>query len=124
VLALSTPVWLIEGAAYYLVALGFDLQPEFETFGVMIAAMLVLTSVSNLATSIPSSSGAVRPFEFFAKESLVFLGVSSSVALAYAVVLHITVLLPVIVTGLVYLAVQNIGVSELTRKRSAPDEPH
>jgi len=124
VLALSTPLWLAEGVAYYLVALGIERQTKFETFGVMIAGMLLLTSVSNLATSIPSSSGAFESFKFFAKETSVFLGMSSSATLAYAVVFHIMVLPPVIVTGLVYLAVQDISVSKLTHKRPAADERH
>lgn len=117
VLALSIPIWLIEATMYYLVALGFDLQDQFDSLALMIAAMLVLTSMSNLATSIPSSQGSVGPFEFFAFLSLVFLGVSSGVASAYAVVLHLALLLPVIATGFLHLAIHSVSLSELTRKR-------
>ena len=74
VFGLSLPVWVLEGASYYIVALGFDLQADFNSLGLMIAAMLVLTSAANLATSIPSSQGSVGPFEFFAVLSLEFLG--------------------------------------------------
>lgn len=115
VLALSLPIWLIEGTMYYLVALGFDIQDQFESVGVMIAAMLVLTSVSNLATSIPSSQGSVGPFEFFATLSLVFLGVGTDLALAYAIVLHAALLLPVVGVGLLHLAMARLSLGELTR---------
>lgn len=117
VLALSIPIWLIEATMYYTVALGFDLQDQFDSLALMIAAMLVLTSMSNLATSIPSSQGSVGPFEFFAALSLVFLGVSSGVASAYAVVLHLALLLPVIATGFLHLAIHSVSLSDLTRKR-------
>jgi uncharacterized protein (TIRG00374 family) len=121
VLLLSVPIWLIEATMYYLIALGFDIQDQFDSLAVMIAAMLVLTSVSNLATSIPSSQGSVGPFEFFAALSLVFLGVSGGVASAYAVVLHLALLLPVILTGFLYLALKSVSLADLTRKR--PPEP-
>ena len=104
---------------YYIVALGFDLQAEFDSVGLMIVAMLVVTSVSNLATSIPSSQGSVGPFEFFATLSLTFLGVSKGPAFAYAIVLHLALLLPVIVTGFLHLAFRNVSLSDLTRRRLA-----
>jgi uncharacterized protein (TIRG00374 family) len=117
VFLLSLPIWLAEGAVYYLVALGFGLQSEFDSGALMIVAMLVVTSTSNLATSIPSSQGSVGPFEFFAALSLTFLGVSSGLAFGYAVVLHVTLLVPVIITGLLHLALRNVSLTDLTRRR-------
>jgi uncharacterized protein (TIRG00374 family) len=114
VFALSIPVWLLEATVYYLVALGFDLQSDFDNLALMIGAMLVVTSASNLATSIPSSQGSVGPFEFFAALSLAFLGVSSGVASAYAVVLHVTLLLPPILAGIVHLASSSVTLGQLT----------
>lgn len=118
VFALTLPIWAAEGSMYYIIALGFDLQSEFSSVGVMLAAMLVLTSVSNLATSIPSSQGSVGPFEFFAKLGLVFFGVSAGVATAYAVVLHLSLLLPVIAAGFIHLTIRGISFGELSKNRS------
>lgn len=115
VFVLTLPVWLIEGTMYYIIALGFDLQSSFDSTGDLVAAILVLTAVSNLATSIPSSSGSVGPFEFFGALALVFLGVSSSLAIAYILVLHVALLLPVIMMGLLYLATQSVSLGQLTR---------
>lgn len=117
VFALTLPIWAAEGTMYYIIALGFDLQSQFSSTTTMLAAMLVLTSVSNLATSIPSSQGSVGPFEFFAKLGLVFFGVSAAVATAYAVVLHLALLLPVIGAGFLHLAIQGISFSELSKNR-------
>ncbi len=120
VFVLSLPIWLAEGVMYYIIALGFDLQSELDSIGVMIAAMLVLTSVSNLATALPSSQGSVGPFEFFAALALVSMGVGSGVASAYAVVLHLALLLPVIVAGLAHLATQSVSLRQLTRGTCPP----
>lgn len=114
VFLLSVPIWIIEGTMYYIVALGFGLQSEFGTVGLMIAAMLVLTSVSNLATSIPSSQGSVGPFELLGALSLVFLGVASGVASAYILVLHLALLLPVIAMGMAHLAMSGLSLRDLT----------
>ena len=114
----TIPVWTLEGVVYYLVALAFDLQSSFDNVGLMIAAMLIVTAASNLATSIPSSQGSVGPFEFFAALSLAFLGVASGVASAYAVVLHVTLLLPPIVAGMVHLASSSVTLAQLTRGSS------
>ncbi len=124
VFLLSAPIWLAEATMYYIVALGFNLQAEFDTVALMVIAMLVVTSVSNLATSIPSSQGSVGPFEFFAALSLAFLGVSTGLAFAYAVILHLALLLPVIATGFLHLALRNVRLSDLTRRRlaDAPEE--
>ena len=121
---LSLPVWLLEAAMFYLIAFSFGLEGEFVSLGILAAAILLTTATSNLATSIPSSQGGVGPFEFFAAATLVFLGVEASLASAYVVVLHIALLAPVTVVGLVYLWAENVSLGQLTRvggvKRAAP----
>jgi len=112
---LSLPIWLVEGAMYYLIALGFDLDAHFASAWLMGAAVLLVTALSNLATALPSSQGSVGPFEFFAALSLEFLGVGSGLALAYALVLHTTLLVPVTVAGLAHLAVKTVDLGQLTR---------
>ena len=115
VFLLSLPIWLAEGTMYYVIALGFDLNDHFETVGLMAASMLLLTSVSNLAASLPSSQGSVGPFEFFGVLTLVFLGMASGPATAYVVVLHAALLLPVVVLGLTYLALDHLSLAHLAR---------
>lgn len=112
----SLPVWLSEAAMYYVLALSFGLEGAFATLGMMAAGILMVTAISNLATSLPSSPGAVGPFEFFGAATLVFLGAERGVASAYAVALHIALLAPVTLAGLVYLWLENLSLSQLAKR--------
>ena len=111
----SLPVWLAEVAVYYLVALGFGLDGHFGGHRLLLPAVLVVVALSNLATALPSSQGSVGPFEFFAVLALVYLGVDSSLASAYALVLHAALILPVIAVGLIYLGMRSVTLMQLTR---------
>lgn len=115
VLVLSLPIWLAEATMYYIIGLGFGLDDALGGQGRMAAGMLAVTAASNLATSIPSSQGSVGPFEYFAALTLAFLGVEGGVASAYAVVLHVALLVPVIVAGLLYLATRSVGLGQVLR---------
>ena len=117
----SVPIWLAEGVMYYIVALGFGLQDQLGGAGAMAPAILAVTAASNLATSVPSSPGSLGPFEALAVLSLVFLGVDGETALAYAIVLHLALLLPVIVAGLAHLAARGLTLGQLMRRREAVD---
>ena len=119
----SLPVWLTEAAVFYLIALGFGLDAHFKTVGLLIAAMLVVTSLANLATAVPSSQGSVGPFEFFTVLALEFLGVGNALASAYAVVLHAALLLPVIGVGLLHLMASSVSLDQLTRGGRAGVRP-
>ena len=104
--------------------LAFGLEAHFDTMAEMVAVMVILTSVSNLATSIPSSSGSVGPFEFFGREALVFLTagtVAVGLATAYIIVLHLALLLPVIAAGLLHLAFVGLTLGELTKRPPTED---
>jgi uncharacterized protein (TIRG00374 family) len=102
VVFLSALAWTIEGGAYAIVGLGFDL-------GVGFADYLFLLSAANLAIIIPTFFGGTGPFEWAAKHVLVSSGVASSTASAYAVVAHATVLIPTTILGLILL--WSFGVS-------------
>jgi len=114
-LLLSLPIWLAEAAMYFVIGIGFGLYDAFDGFMHAAAAILMVTALSNLATSLPSSQGSVGPFEFFASITLVGLGVDGGTASAYAVVLHAALLLPPVVAGLAYLASRSVSLGQLTR---------
>ena len=101
--ALSLPVWLGEVAMYYVIGYSFDLAPALGGTGMMVVAMIAVTAISNLATALPASPGAIGPFELFATASLVVLGVGGEVAAAYAIVLHAALLVPITLAGFVYI---------------------
>ena len=85
--------------------------------------MLAVTATSNLATSIPSLPGGLGLFEGFAIATLVFLGTGDSLASAYVVVLHLTLLVPVTVAGLLYLWRENLSIAQLTQKGNDKGDP-
>lgn len=118
---LTAPIWIIEAIMYFLIALGFGIDTQLPSFWHLIGAISLVTAISNLATSIPSSQGSVGPFELFTVLSLEFLGVGTGVATAYAIVLHMALLIPVIAAGLGYLAIKSINLSQLASSESCPE---
>ncbi len=108
---LSGPVWLMEAATYYIVAISFDLDQPFQV-------ILLVTATSNLATAIPSSIGGIGPFEVVAKSTLVAFGVGGEAAAAYAFSVHILALwLPVNLLGLLFLWRENVSLAQIARTR-------
>jgi len=119
----SVPIWLAEAAMYLVLSYSFQINQAFSSFPELAAAILLLTAVSNLATSLPSSPGGVGPFEFFAKGALVLLGVGSAQATAYVGVLHVALLAPVTIAGLVVLRAGRLTLGGLTRDMQARGGP-
>ena len=111
----SVPIWLSEGGLYYLVALSFGIEDTFDTVALLTGAIILTTAASNLGLSVPASGGGVGPFEFFAQATLIFFGVASAVASAYAIVLHAALLVPVTILGLVYLWMGRLSLMGMAR---------
>ena len=113
-LLLSVPVWLSEGAMYFLIGYSFNLDAHFGSTLAMVLAAALLTATSNLATAVPSAIGGIGPFEVVAQQTLIALGVGASVAGAYAGFVHLVALwLPVNLVGLALLWKQNLSLKQL-----------
>jgi len=104
---LSLLVWAIEAGVFYLVAFSFGLGQPFPV-------MLLVTSISNIAITLPSLPGGIGPFEFFGKQTLTLFAVPEATATAYIAVLHIVLLLPVTLAGLGLLALKRVSIAEAT----------
>ena len=115
IILISLPVWLAEAGLYFLVGLGFGLDSYFTNLAFMAAAMVITTSTSNLSTAFPSSGGGIGPFELFAKETLTILGVDSATAAAFAIMVHIALLVPITALGLIYLWTQKLTLLDVAR---------
>ena len=115
VFAWSLPVWASEAAMYYLIALGFDLRPIFDSQIEFIAAILVFTSAANLAGVLPSTAGSWGPFDFFGAAALVALGVGQDVAAAYALTVHVALWLPPTIVGAILLVLDGNSLSGLMK---------
>lgn len=121
---LSLPVWFGEVGVYLITSHAFDLDLLFGPLWALVLVIALLTATSNLATGVPSVIGGIGPFEVVAQQTLIALGVSASVAAAYATFVHIVVLwLPVNLVGVLILLRQNLSLSQLTATPStAPQE--
>jgi uncharacterized protein (TIRG00374 family) len=118
----SLPVWAAEAAMYYLIALGFDLRPIFDSQLEFIAVILVFTSAANLAGVVPSTAGGWGPFDFFGALALFALGVDEDVAAAYALTVHVALWLPPTVLGAVLLVIDGRSLSGLMRGAKDSDQ--
>jgi glycosyltransferase 2 family protein len=98
--------WMVEALVYWVVmsAFGFDLPYT--------VALLVVGTV-NLAGLIPASPGQIGVYEFFVGLVLSLFAIEESQALAYAIVVHITIWLPVTVVGFVVLARRGLSVNQI-----------
>ena len=113
VLALSVMVYLVDMCAYWTVgeAFGFDIE---------VLSFLLVVAVGNLAVALPISFGGIGPYEFFVQQALIGLGITSALALAYAVFVHALTLLFVMVTGLILVGSGLKGVKRLLNRDSEP----
>ncbi|MGY8879995.1 MAG: lysylphosphatidylglycerol synthase transmembrane domain-containing protein, partial [Dehalococcoidia bacterium] len=123
VFAWSLPVWASEAAMYYLIAIGFDLRPIFDSQVEFIAAILVFTAAANLAGVLPSTAGSWGPFDFFGAAALVALGVGQEVAAAYALTVHVVLWVPPTVVGAVLLVMDGNSLSSLMKGARESDQP-
>ena len=111
----SLPVWLLECSMYFMLAYSFGIDEHFDSVGVLVLVVLLLTATSNLATSIPSAIGGIGPFEIVAQQTLMALGVGASLAGAYSGFVHLVALwLPVNLVGLALLWKNNLSLREIS----------
>ncbi len=111
---MSLPVWLLEGAVYFLLSFSFGLDSYFSSVWVLILVIALVTATSNLVTALPTAIGGIGPFEVVAQQTLLAVGVGASVAGTYSGFLHLVALwLPVNLVGLVLLWHQNLSLRRL-----------
>lgn len=103
--------WGFEFGMYWLVATAFQIDEGFLT-------MAFVGAAASLSLSVPSAQGGVGPFQLVAKEALLKFGVATNVAAAYALALHVLLVLPVTIVGIgvfVGIIASKRGLSLLSR---------
>ncbi len=100
--------WAVEASVYWLVSQAFGLDLSYPV-------MLLVVGVVNLAGLIPASPGQFGVFEFFASTVLVGAGVADGPALAYALVVHMVIWLPVTLVGLFFLLRQGLHLTDISQ---------
>lgn len=104
----SYTTWAIEAGVYWLVMQAFGLDLSY-------AVALLAVGTVNLAGLIPASPGQVGVYEFFVSSVLIAVGVAQDTALAYAIVVHLVIWLPVTLAGFGFLVQQGLGWSDIRK---------
>lgn len=102
--------WTIECAVYWLVMFAFGLDLSF-------AVALLVIGVVNLAGVISVAPGQVGVYEFVVSSILIAVGTSDAIAASYAVVVHLVLLIPTTVCGILLLLRQGMGFADIKRAR-------
>ena len=103
---LSIPIWLTEAAVFWIMGFPFGIHDAHDGPGEMAATMVLVTSITNIGSSVPAAPGGLGLFEIIARETLVLSPLSTverPVAAGFAVVVHAVILLPMIALGQVFL---------------------
>jgi len=116
IFVLSLIVWLADGTVFWVMGHAFGLPDLLGSRTALLPAALLTMALANLVTALPSSSGGVGPFEFFAQATLAFLGVPLAVASAYAVAVHAVLILSVTSVGLGFLWWRHLPIRGLARR--------
>jgi glycosyltransferase 2 family protein len=109
--ALTASSWVVMGISFWLLMLAFPLPRS------LLAGILVVIA-TNLAQILPSPPAAIGVFEAATLVALASFDASRSVALSYAVVLHLLNVVPYLLLGL--LALRATSLTGLRVK--SPDE--
>jgi hypothetical protein len=107
--------WMIEATVYWIVAYAMNLQVNYPL-------MLLVVGIVNLAGLIPASPGQLGVFEFFVVTVLTAAGINEDAALAYALVVHIVIWLPVTLAGFFFLTRMGLGFGAVRHAQAFENE--
>ena len=110
---LSLMIWICYGLVFYFTLQAFNFV---ETFNLGWSASLILLVITSIALIVPSSPGYIGTYHYLCQISLVMLGVSSSQALSFAVVVHAIDFFPVFIIGLFFANYENISIFNMSKK--------
>jgi len=113
----SLLVWLCEGGMFYLLSLSFNLGQPFHI-------MLLVMSIATMSWFVLVSPGGVGAFDWFGRETLVVFGVPIATASAAILLIHATLILPVIALGFVFLWMENLSLADVVGRRQRLSQQH
>lgn len=99
-MALTAVSWMSIGVAAWLVAHAVGIGLPFWTVAMLIVA------VNFLSHAVPAPPGAIGVYEFVAVYTLGLLAVPPSLALTFALAIHILLILPTLLIGIPVLALE------------------
>lgn len=111
----SVIVWLLETIKYWFVMHAFG-------FAVSFFALMLMNGVVNLATTLPSAPGYIGTFDGPGIEVLKVFGVNPATAVAYTLVLHAALWLPITLLGFWYMAHESLSWRDFDKAVQARQE--
>ena len=115
---LSVPIWMFEAALFLSIGYSFGLQHVYDNPGEMAVALVLVTAIANIGSSVPAAPGGTGLFEIITRETLVLLplaAVDRSVAGSFAIVVHASLLLPMILLGQMFLWTEHLSLHKLSK---------
>jgi len=103
----TAAIWVLAGLTNYFVLMALRIEVPL-----LLASVLVLTVV-HLGLVVPTSPARIGVFHYLCLLALSLLGVEESVALAFGLVLHGIVVLPIMAAGLLCLWKENLSLYRL-----------
>ena len=100
----SIVIWLGAAAINYVMLLAFDPHAP------LVSALFVL-AVTNLGMAVPSAPSYIGVFHYLVVISLAVFGISQSLALSYAIVLHVATFGSFVVSGLILMWREQFSLS-------------
>jgi uncharacterized protein (TIRG00374 family) len=98
---LSALAWLFEGLVFWFSALALmSIEHAYASW--------LAFPVATLATLIPSAPGYIGTFDFFVSNSMTLLGNEYGASVAYAILVHVLLWLPITAIGIVYMLINPI----------------
>ena len=123
--SLSVPIWLFEVGLFFLIGISFELHELYDSLWDLAIALVLVTAIANIGSSVPAAPGGIGLFELVARETLVLLplaAVDRALAGGYVVVVHAALLLPMIVLGQVFLLAQHLSLGSLWKAGQAASD--
>ena len=115
---LSVPIWLFEVGLFFVLGYSFGLENVYDSPLQMAVALVLVTAIGNIGSSVPAAPGGIGLFEVVAQKTMVLLPLATvdpSVAGAYVLVVHAVLLLPMIALGQLFLLAESISLRSLLR---------
>jgi glycosyltransferase 2 family protein len=102
-------IWVLSVFENYFAQIAFDLPAP-------VTAAVLVCIVNVLGMLIPSSPGYIGVFEYLTVLTLGLFAIDPSVALSYALVLHVTVFVPLVGLGLLAMWRESLSFAKVSTR--------
>jgi uncharacterized protein (TIRG00374 family) len=114
----SVAIWLLYAAVNYAVLEAFGLNAQLP-----LGASFVILVVVNISIMIPAAPGYVGTFHLACQQAVTLFGVSSSAALSFALILHVSNFIPITLVGFYYFYREQLDLDEAVAAEEKDERP-